>query len=59
MSVENFSNELFGKKVTANQIYKFFRSKGLYPTQKREGSDRVRCYLGIKFKDEPEQWGMY
>ena len=51
-SVDKFTNELFGKEVTPAQIYKFFRTKGLYPKQKRDGWDRIRCYQGIKFREE-------
>ena len=57
-SVDNFSNELFGKEVTPAQITKFFRTKGLHPKQKREGLNRIRCYQGIKFVEE-EQFEIY
>ena len=57
-SVDKFSNELFGKEVTVAQIYKFFRTKGLHPKQKRDGWDRIRCYQGIKFVEE-EQLEIY
>jgi len=57
-SVDKFSNELFGKEVTVAQIYKFFRTKGLHPKQKREGLNRIRCYQGIKFVEE-EQLEIY
>ena len=53
-SVDKFTNELFGKEVTSRQIYKFFRTKGLYPKQKRDGWDRIRCYQGIKFVEEEQ-----
>lgn len=53
-SVDKFTNELFGKEVTSPQIYKFFRTKGLYPKQKRDGWDRIRCYQGIKFVEEEQ-----
>lgn len=59
VSVDNFSNTLYGKNITPSQIYKFFRSKGLYPTQKREGGNRIRCYKGIKFREEAEQLTIY
>ena len=58
-SVDNFSNELFGKEVTIAQIYKFFRTKGLYPKQKREGLYRIRCYQGIKFREDEQQLDIY
>ena len=59
VSVDNFSESLYGKNITPSQIYKFFRSKGLYPSQKREGGSRVRCYKGIKFREEAEQLTIY
>ena len=57
--MDNFSNQLYGKTVSDGQIYKFFRSKGLHPRQKRDGVYRFRCYLGIKYREDPEQWSIF
>jgi len=44
-----FSKSLYGTILEKNTIYKFFKSQGHFPKQKRIRSERIRCYLGLKY----------
>jgi len=44
-----FSKSLYGTIIEKNTIYKFFKSQGYFPKQKRIRSERIRCYLGLKY----------
>ena len=44
-----FSKSLYGTIIEKNTIYKFFKSQGHFPKQKRIRSERIRCYLGLKY----------
>ncbi|MDC0093943.1 hypothetical protein OAI86_06420 [Alphaproteobacteria bacterium] len=49
-----FSRSLYGAIIQKNTIYKFFKSQGHPPRQKRIiseriRSERIRCYVGLKY----------
>ena len=44
-----FSRSLYGAIIQKNTIYKFFKSQGHPPSQKRIRSERIRCYVGLKY----------
>jgi putative DNA primase/helicase len=44
-----FSKSLYGKEIESYKVYKFFKSLGHHPKQKRIRYDRIRCYMGLKY----------
>ena len=44
-----FSKSLYGKVIENYKVYKFFKSLGHHPKQKRIRYDRIRCYMGLKY----------
>jgi len=44
-----FSRSLYGAIIQKNTIYKFFKSQGHPPRQKRIRLERIRCYVGLKY----------
>ena len=48
---QSFSYDLHEKSISMSKLYKFFRSKGLEPKQKRNNYNKIRCFEGLRYSE--------